>query len=130
MTRDRPAENVTCPACGFAALADGYGSHEICGVCEWEDDGVQLANPTSAGGANERSLAEVQADIVGRIPVDVTTHGEFQRDPRWRPLSPRELSEAEGKRRSQHWHTPAAHNRSDVYWLEAIGGTGVDVAGK
>jgi hypothetical protein len=113
----RPAEDVTCPACGFAGLADGYGSYEVCDVCGWEDDGVQLANPTSGGGANTRSLAEVQAEIVGRIPVDVTTHGEFRRDPRWRPLSPGELTEAEGKRCLQHWHTPAAQDRMDVYWV-------------
>jgi cysteine-rich CPCC protein len=59
----RPADDVTCPACGFAALADGYGSYEICEVCGWEDDGVQLANPTSGGGANQRSLADTQVEV-------------------------------------------------------------------
>jgi ribosomal protein S27E len=115
----RPMEDVTCPACGFAVLAEGYGSYEICGVCGWEDDGVQLANPTSGGGANAQSLAESQAKIIGRIPLNVLTHGEFQRDPLWRPLHKNELDEAESKRRSQHWHTPAATDRTDVYWLRA-----------
>jgi hypothetical protein len=112
-------EDVTCPACGFAVLADGYGSYEICSVCGWEDDGVQLTNPTSGGGANRQSLAELQAEVVGRIPLEVTTHGEFRRDPLWRPLSKNELDEADSKRRSQYWHTPAATDRTDVYWLRA-----------
>lgn len=115
----RPMEDVTCPACGFAVLADGYGSYEICTVCGWEDDGVQLANPTSSGGANGKSLAEVQADVVGRMPLQVMTHGEFERDPLWRPLNRHELDDAEAKRRFQHWHTPAASDRMDVYWLRA-----------
>ncbi len=115
----RPAEDVTCPACGFAVLADGYGSYEICEVCGWEDDGVQLANPTSGGGANRRSLADTQAEIVDRLPVGVMTHGEFRRDPLWRPLNAEELAEAETKRRFRHWHTTAAQDRRDVYWLRA-----------
>jgi ribosomal protein S27E len=115
----RPAEDVTCPACGFAVLAEGYGSYEICEICGWEDDGVQLANPTSGGGANHRSLAEVQAEILVRLPAGVMTDGEFRRDPHWRPLSAQEFAEAETKRRIRHWHTTAAQNRMDVYWLRA-----------
>ena len=111
----RPAEDVTCPACGFAVLADGYGSYEICEICGWEDDGVQLANPTSGGGANRSSLAEAQAAIIARIPINVTAHGELRRDPLWRPLSPQELADAETKRRARHWHTAAAQDRTDVY---------------
>jgi hypothetical protein len=115
----RPMEDVTCPACGFAVLADGYGSYEICSVCGWEDDGVQLANPTSSAGANKQSLGEVQAGVIDRIPLQVMTHGEFEREPLWRPLNRHELDVAETKRRFQHWHTQAAQGRMDVYWLQA-----------
>lgn len=115
----RPAEDVTCPACGFAVLAEGYGSYEICEICGWEDDGVQLANPTSGGGANRHSLADAQAVIIARLPVSVMTHGEFRRDPLWRPLSAHERAEAEAKRRVRHWHTTAAQDRMDAYWLRA-----------
>jgi ribosomal protein S27E len=113
----RPADDVTCPACGFAALADGYGSYEICEVCGWEDDGVQLANPTSGGGANQRSLADTQVEVLSRLPMGVMIHGECRRDPLWRPLNSEELVEAESKRRLTHWHTAAMQDRTDVYWL-------------
>ena len=114
----RPSEDLTCPACGFAVFGeDTYGSYEICEVCGWEDDGVQLANPTSGGGANHRSLAEVQAEILIRIPLNVNTHGELVRDPLWRPLNEGELADADSKRSITHWHTPAVCDRSEVYWL-------------
>lgn len=43
--------DLPCPSCGFLTLEDFYGSYAICPICNWEDDGVQLANPTSNGGA-------------------------------------------------------------------------------
>jgi ribosomal protein S27E len=113
----RPMKDVTCPACGFHVLADGYGSYEICEICGWEDDGVQLANPTSSGGANKQSLAEVQAETLGRIPLDCTRHGDRHRDPCWRPLKERALDMADKKRVIEHWHTLAVVNRGDAYWL-------------
>lgn len=48
-----------CPCCGFRTLPDPErGSYEICGVCNWEDDGVQFDDPGSRGGANGNSLNE------------------------------------------------------------------------
>jgi hypothetical protein len=38
------------------------GSFEICEVCFWEDDPVQLADPTYSGGANVPSLEEARAN--------------------------------------------------------------------
>jgi len=65
----RPTEDVTCPACGFQVLAEGYGSYEICEICGWEDDSVQLANPTSGGGANKL----IRNDNARRSRVSGTT---------------------------------------------------------
>jgi len=36
------------------------GNYEICKVCFWEDDLVQLADPTFEGGANKVSLNQAQ----------------------------------------------------------------------
>lgn len=59
-------------SCGFVTLEDeGYGSYPICDVCGWEDDGVQLANPTSSGGANGYSLAEAQTRAAVKFPPEL-----------------------------------------------------------
>jgi hypothetical protein len=33
---------------------------DICPVCYWQDDGVQLDDPTYAGGANQLSLEQAR----------------------------------------------------------------------
>ena len=42
-----------CPVCGQYSFAE---PHDICPVCGWEEDKVQLRDPDFAGGANEMSL--------------------------------------------------------------------------
>lgn len=48
-----------CPCCGYVVL-DEPGSYDICSICFWEDDIVQLRWPDKAGGANQISLIEAQ----------------------------------------------------------------------
>jgi len=50
----------TCPCCGYMTLGDWPGSYEICHVCFWEDDLVQLLDPWYDGGANRPSLVDAQ----------------------------------------------------------------------
>lgn len=46
-----------CPCCGYFTLGERpNGTFDICPVCFWEDDGVQLDNPDFSGGANTVSL--------------------------------------------------------------------------
>ncbi|WP_448262693.1 CPCC family cysteine-rich protein [Microbacterium aurum] len=45
-----------CPCCGHLTLGQPPGSYELCPVCFWEDDAVQLRWPTYPGGANRPSL--------------------------------------------------------------------------
>jgi hypothetical protein len=49
----------TCPCCGHKVFEQS-GNYEICPICFWEDDGVQLADPWFAGGANVPGLVEAQ----------------------------------------------------------------------
>lgn len=49
-----------CPCCGHLTFGPELGSYDICPVCFWEDDPVQLADPSYAGGANVPSLEEAR----------------------------------------------------------------------
>jgi len=50
-----------CPCCGKYTLHEKPpGTYEICSVCKWEDDEVQFADPTYAGGANNLCLNEAR----------------------------------------------------------------------
>jgi len=53
-----------CPCCGHVVFDEPPGSYEICGVCFWEDDNIQLRWPDYSGGANRLSLIESQANFV------------------------------------------------------------------
>jgi hypothetical protein len=53
--------NYPCPCCGYYTLdAPPAGSFDLCAVCYWEDDGVQLRDPTYTGGANKLSLEQAR----------------------------------------------------------------------
>lgn len=81
----------TCPCCGYQPFDEPPGSYQICHVCFWEDDAVQLLDPWFPGGANRPNLADAQQtysrcgateerflkNIKGVQPTDV-------RDPTWR----------------------------------------------
>ena len=47
-----------CPVCGKYEFEE-QGSFDICDVCGWEDDPLQLKEPNLEGGANEMSLNQV-----------------------------------------------------------------------
>ncbi|MCA1443337.1 hypothetical protein I6F07_24575 [Ensifer sp. IC4062] len=48
-----------CPCCDSPSLAEA-GAWEICGVCGWEDNPAQEADPDLAGGANKVSLLQAR----------------------------------------------------------------------
>lgn len=78
------AEPFPCPACGFRTFSEPSGSFDICPVCGWEDDHVQLAHPRLQGGANGESLLEAQLRAIQEHPLDVQSFDGYQRDPDWR----------------------------------------------
>ena len=86
-----------CACCGYIVFGEGPGSYEICPICFWEDDPVQIADPWFSGGANDPSLFEAQVAFmkcgaieerfVARVRKPTATD---RRDPRWRRLDPRD----------------------------------------
>jgi hypothetical protein len=54
----------SCLCCGYLTLGEQPpGTFEICPVCKWEDDNVQAADPTLAGGANRMSLDQARLNF-------------------------------------------------------------------
>jgi hypothetical protein len=88
-------ELYPCPCCGYLAFGGPPGSYEICKICFWEDDAVQLRFPDLAGGANAVSLVEAQRNYaaIGVSEARFRTHvralgPEDARDPLWRLFDP------------------------------------------
>ncbi len=75
-----------CPSCGFLVFSEQNESYEICEICGWEDDPVQLKYPDMRGGANTKSLKEHQGDILKKIPETVKEYQGHKRDFEWHPL--------------------------------------------
>lgn len=50
-------EKYKCPCCGFYTFDEKpNGNYDICPVCFWEDDPIQLEDNEYEGGANRVSL--------------------------------------------------------------------------
>lgn len=50
-----------CPCCGFYTFDEKpNGTFDICPVCFWEDDNIQLNDETYEGGANRVSLVQAR----------------------------------------------------------------------
>lgn len=66
-----------CPVCGYLTFAEPPGSYEICPVCGWEDDALQLEFATTlAGGANSLTLFEQRSTTGARRSGIVTKASE------------------------------------------------------
>jgi cysteine-rich CPCC protein len=98
---------------------EGPGSHDICPVCGWEDDDVQLRHPGMAGGANQRSLWEDQQDLLRRVPLTVLVQDGFERDPTWRALKPDEVATVGAPRTGLDDSHPAGESESPHYYWKA-----------
>ncbi|MBK8915050.1 MAG: hydrolase [Phycisphaerales bacterium] len=58
------SDRFPCPCCGFLTRTEpASGTYDICPVCYWEDDPIQLRDPSYAGGANQTSLEEARANF-------------------------------------------------------------------
>jgi hypothetical protein len=80
-------QRFPCPCCCFVGLdEEPPGTFEICVLCGWEDDPVQLDEPTVAGGANRLSLVEwrrqFEERIAGESPLRHHFHAPAERQAR------------------------------------------------
>lgn len=109
-----------CPACGFLTVPlDYYGTYNLCPVCDWEDDGVQLANPGCGGGANSESLIEAQAAALARYPLgDSRTSIGSARSDEWRPLTAKEIATATAECAEKYWKNKAVLEPEEAYWRQ------------
>jgi hypothetical protein len=108
-----------CPCCGHVVFDEPPGSYDICPVCFWEDDIVQLRWPDWAGGANKPSLIDGQANYqhLGVCEQRLLAHvrapaPDEPREPGWRRVDlaadnfePRTVQEA-----------PWPDDRTVLYW--------------
>ena len=54
-----------CPCCGFYTFDEKpNGSYDICPVCFWEDDPIQLDDSAYVGGANHVSLSQARNNFL------------------------------------------------------------------
>ena len=81
----------TCPCCGYLT-SSGPGSHDICPICDWEDDLSQLRFPETTG-PNDVSLIEAQANFTAKgakaahhVRHVRPANRHDARDPSWRRL--------------------------------------------
>ncbi len=108
-----------CVCCGYLVLSEAPGSYDICPICFWEDDLVQLRWPDFGGGANRYSLIEAQQSFrlhgVSEMRllrfVRPPSQGE-SREAGWRPVDAAlDAYERDGSRKAD-WPTVA----TDLYW--------------
>jgi len=52
---------IKCPVCGEYEF-EKRSDYDVCDVCGWENDGLQMKNPDYRGGANAESLNEAKAE--------------------------------------------------------------------
>lgn len=111
-------------------MSEPPGSYEICEVCWWEDDAVQLRWPTWAGGANRPNLLEAQQNFqrVGANEERAANRARPANDDEpidagWRPIDlERDSFEARGEREADwpedlttlYWWRP-------TYWRTGVG---------
>lgn len=107
-----------CPCCGFTVFDQEPGSYDMCPVCEWEDDEVQLRHPGMTGGANGYSLWQEQQRILKHYPPEVREAKGYVRDRRWRPLMPDELVTEGAPETGRGYFEALGNGPVSYYWEE------------
>ena len=59
-------EKILCPVCGEYVF-DEVGDYDICPICGWKNDKLQMKDPDFEGGANKMSLNQaIKAYMEGK----------------------------------------------------------------
>lgn len=118
-------DHVTCPCCGHLAF-QRRGDYEICPICFWEDDLVQIADPWFRGGANKPNLFEAQRNYSEfgaterRYMSNVRLPNvSVDRPPQWRPVIEIDRERATTPRQIEE-ERALGKNIPYEYWLRAI----------
>ena len=100
-----------CPVCGYHVFGRPPGSYEICDVCDWEDDPIQVRHPRMRGGANGGSIYDYQQRHADwQAPSDVTRDAEF------RLLAEDEASLPSGQAGEVDYRLEYYHGADPYYW--------------
>jgi Cysteine-rich CPCC len=82
-----------CPCCGHLVFDEPPGSDDICLICFWEDDLMQLRWPQLGSGANLVSLLEAQQNFAKLGAIEERFVGDVRPpntneplEPGWRPI--------------------------------------------
>ena len=85
---DRNKQNrFRCPCCGFYTLSV-HGLYDICPVCYWEDDPLQLKDEARAGGANKVCLCDARKNYL-KIGACEAEYVNYVRKPRPEEFPPK-----------------------------------------
>ncbi|WP_037885880.1 CPCC family cysteine-rich protein [Streptomyces sp. NRRL S-646] len=108
-----------CVCCGHLTMDEPPGSYQICPVCFWEDDAIQLRWPDYSGGANRPSLIEAQEnyEAFGACAERSVEHvrppeDDEPMDPSWRPIDPERDRFEPGGIQLAAW----PNDRTVLYW--------------
>jgi hypothetical protein len=86
-------QKYACPCCGYKTIDREETFFDLCLVCFWETDPIQLADPHYKGGANRPSLVEAQQHFIlfGACEKDVVPYvrmplADEKKDKKWSPI--------------------------------------------
>src|SRR5262249_41653279 len=94
---DRPVvrDEFPCPCCGHIVFGEPPDSYDLCPICFWEDENVQLRWPDWAGGANRPSLIDSQRNYRETGAMELRFTGKVRQprphepiDEGWRAIDP------------------------------------------
>jgi hypothetical protein len=118
-------DRYPCPCCGHLVFREQPGCDDICPVCFWEDDLVQLRWPDLAGGANRPSLIKAQENyrLVGASEPRLLEHvraadSSEPLDDHWRRFDPTRDHIEERRPGIYYGKTYAIDRTAYYYWIK------------